>query len=466
MRTLAILLLLAAPTAAQQRRGAPPTGQYHGDIHDAQGKMMRVMMQTPSRMFPQKRISLLLVYHGNNGNEKNYYQGTVDCLQRLKLKEEFVVICGKSKGGGWTIDDDGPISDRVIEWAKKSYPIDPRRVYIWGSSNGAGFIGRYGWSRQDKVAAAVGYCGGYNFKGEKPGNAAETRTEWFFVHGGDDNPGNSRRGCDQLKALGYRYVFRQMDGYGHTDIWDGNGHPNKDLVNAIRDDYVTWIRTLKHKQIAPSSKEQKWLESFGTSKAESLLRRKATYLQLANLGGPLADAAMVKGLQAKSAGTRATAALACGMARFGPKVMDALAALVDDEESRVRFAAIQALGWNAQWNDDPSQAALCRVASAEPEKKGSRSRERVLAVGALGKSIKHSVIGNFEDKDVFWTLVRLLGHEDGRLRATAFAALAPAVKDTFGYHPKLSGKGLDAAVAKWTAWCEKKCGPEPARSAR
>ena len=26
--------------------------------------------------------------------------------------------------------------------------------------------------------------------------------------------------------MGYRYVFRQLDGYGHTDIWDGNGHPD------------------------------------------------------------------------------------------------------------------------------------------------------------------------------------------------------------------------------------------------
>ena len=83
MKTLAILLVLSATAAAQGRRGSPPTGQYKGDIHDEKGKMMRVAMQTPTRMFPQKRIALLLVYHGNNGSENNYFRGTVECLRRL-----------------------------------------------------------------------------------------------------------------------------------------------------------------------------------------------------------------------------------------------------------------------------------------------------------------------------------------------------------------------------------------------
>ena len=32
---------------------------------------------------------LLLVYHGMNGNEDNYYGQTVECLKRLKCDSEF-----------------------------------------------------------------------------------------------------------------------------------------------------------------------------------------------------------------------------------------------------------------------------------------------------------------------------------------------------------------------------------------
>ena len=64
----------------------------------------------------------------------------------------------------------------------------------------------------------------------------------------------------------------------------------------------------------------------------------------------------------------------------------ALAALVGDEASRVRFAAIKALGYYAAWNDDSAQAALCTLASTVPEKKGRNARERVLAIVGLAGS--------------------------------------------------------------------------------
>src|SRR5262249_41168219 len=239
LRTLALFLLTSASLLAQQQKGgkeAGGPGAFHGELRDKQGVMMKAHMLAPGAMPPLRTLALLLVYHGMNGNEDNYYGGTVECLRRLKCESEFVVIAGKSKGAGWTLEDDGPISKRVIEWAKEKYPIDPRQIFIWGSSNGAGFIGRFGWENQDLVAAAIGYCGGYNFQNkEKITNGADSKTEWYFVHGGNDNPQNSGNACKALKEMGIRYVFRQLDGYGHTDIWDGAGHPDQSIRNDSRD---------------------------------------------------------------------------------------------------------------------------------------------------------------------------------------------------------------------------------------
>ena len=459
---LAVGLLLALPAWGQQRRLAPPFGDYKGEIRDEQGVIMKVAMRTPGRMHPARRVGLILAHHGMNGSENSPWRGMTENLQRIGFNEEYILICGKSQGAGWQIDEDGPRVLRLIEWAKKSYPVDPRRVYMWGSSNGASFTGRFAWANQNVIAGAVGYCGGYNFRGEVPSDPGDARTEFYFVHGDKDDQVNvesARRGARQLQQMGYRYVYRELDGHGHGDIFDGRSGEKQKVTYAVRDDFMRWIHALRHKEIAPTAKEQKWLAQFQTSKAESLLRRKSTYVRLALLGGPVAADALVKGLQAGSDGTRVSAAAASGLGRFGPKVTKALAALVGDEASRVRLTAIKALGYYAAWNDDTAQAALCKVASTVPEKKGSNSRERALAIEGLAKSVELALPGNFDDKQVFWTLVTLLDDADGRIRAAAFQALAKAVPDGFGYHPKLTDKGRPGPLARWKNWCTQKCGP-------
>ncbi|MEX0718015.1 MAG: hypothetical protein WD066_15585 [Planctomycetaceae bacterium] len=170
------------------------------------------------------------------------------------------MIGGKSKGEGWTTADDEPVL-RVIEWAKQYYPIDPRRVFLFGGSNGAAYVGRFGPEHQDQIAGVIAYCGGYRFDPKlfDAKDPAATKTEWYFVHGGNDNPQKSRRACDFLKERGYRYVFRQMDGYGHTDIWTGNGHPDRRDAEEVREDWLQWAAALRHKELPLSEAQQREL---------------------------------------------------------------------------------------------------------------------------------------------------------------------------------------------------------------
>lgn len=455
LRAIGILLALSSLAFAQQKGGPQQggPGKFSGELRDKQGPLMRVAMQAPQKMPPARTLSLLLVHHGMNGSENNYFGGTIDCLKRLKLDEEFVVIAGKSKGGGWTIEDDGPITLRVIEWAKQAYPIDPRRVYIWGSSNGAGYIGKFGWQHQDLVAAAVGYCGYYNFP-KAEGKPGDGKTEWYFVHGGNDKPENSFNGCKQLREMGYRYVFRQLDGYGHTDIWDGQGHPDMTVVDAVRDDVILWLRALRHKEMEPEKRDKEWLAKFeNKSTAESMVGSKATFLNLERIGGLQAGAGILAGLQSKSAGARAAAAESCERMSFGKAVCDELGKLVDDESDRVVMAALRALGSCATWHYPEAIDALARAASA------TKSGVRLLAVDGLARASRLAALGNFEDKKLWWTLVQLLEDEDGRVRAASFAALQKAVKDGFGYNPAATAEARKAAIARWTGWVTQKCGP-------
>src|SRR4051794_8189611 len=258
------LLVLMSRAAAAERPDAPPrTGRYRGDLTDpATGDlMMRVAMQVPDKLPPEKHLGLILLFHGFRGHENNYIGLTVASLKRLGLLEQYVVVSGKSKGPGWTTDDDAPVL-RLIRWAQEAYPIDPRRVFVFGSSNGAAYVGRFGSAHQELIAGVVGYCGNYKFAPELKDRPAAARTEWYFVHGGQDRPQNSRRACDELKAQAYRYVFRQMDGFGHTDIWDSVGHPDGSRADAVREDWLLWLHALRHKAIAPAAGEQKTLATL------------------------------------------------------------------------------------------------------------------------------------------------------------------------------------------------------------
>jgi predicted esterase len=474
LHTLALLLVFSGTLAAQQQKGggkeAGGPGEFHGELRDKQGVMMKAHMLAPGTMPPLRTLALLLVYHGMNGNEDNYYGGTVECLRRLKCESEFVVIAGKSKGAGWTLEDDGPLSKRVIEWAKEKYPIDSRQIFIWGSSNGAGFIGKFGWENQDLVAAAVGYCGGYNFSSkEKLSNAADSKTEWYFVHGGNDNPQNSGNACKQLKEMGIRYVFRQLDGYGHTDIWDGQGHPDMSIVNDCRDDYVTWLRGLRHKTMELPKKDQEQMAIFeNKGRAESLLGNKGTYLNLQRIGGVAAGTAILLGLQSKSPGVRAAAAEACERSSFGKPVAEELAKLAHDENDRAAATSIHALGVYANWHYPEALDALCGVVAGDKgdSSKGPSGGERLLAVDGLAKAMRLAAHGNFEDKKVWWTLVHALDDDDVKIRASAFAALQRANKDAFGYQPGAVPAARKDAVARWSAWVTQKCGASPEKDAK
>jgi hypothetical protein len=459
---LSALLVLAQVEKDVQH---PVTGVFKGDIKDPVKKdvLMRVAMQAPSKLPEEKTLGLILLHHGFNGNEMNYFGGAVDCAKRLGLTEQYVIVAGKSRGPGWSPADD-PYELRLIDWLKATYPIDPRRVYLWGSSNGAAHVGRFGWQHQELFAAVCGYCGSYNFS-QPPENlkklppaplVAESKTEWYFVHGGDDSPQNSAKAAAELKAKGYRTIFRKLDGYGHTDIWDGNGHPDKVLVDAVRDDWFSWMHALRHKEIPPTKEERTELGAMAgkvkTLKADDL---EPVFAELERIGGAPGGKPVGGALDSADPEVRAAAAETTRRTLYGRELVLDLVRLVKDRADAVKAAAFRGLGVASNFRYAEAQDVLVRAARA----KSSPVLDRVLAVEGLGKTVKLMLPGNFEDKAVIWTLVLLLDDDDAQVRKAAFASLEKGVKDTFGYTPDLSPADRKAAVGKWQAWCAKVAGP-------
>src|SRR5688500_10660366 len=220
---VAVLTSLAAPAEAKDSAAAPRTGDFKDDFRDpASSASMRYRLRAPSKLPERRHLGLIVCFHGLNGNEDSITGFAIEMASRNGLADEYVIAGGKSKGNGWAETDDADLL-AWIAWVKRTYPIDPRRVHFIGMSNGGWMVNRFGWKRQGEVATVTAYCapeaalsGATDAKaGSRPGPPSETKSEWYLIHGDADDVVRvdaSRLIAKQLRAKGYRYIYREIVG--------------------------------------------------------------------------------------------------------------------------------------------------------------------------------------------------------------------------------------------------------------
>src|ERR1043165_5056216 len=94
---LAALLLSTAQTEKDVQH--PITGVFKGDIKDPVKKdvIMKVAMQAPSKLPEHKTLGLIILHHGFNGNENNYFGGAVERAKRLRPSDQYLILARKSR---------------------------------------------------------------------------------------------------------------------------------------------------------------------------------------------------------------------------------------------------------------------------------------------------------------------------------------------------------------------------------
>src|SRR5579859_3272852 len=410
---------------------------------DKDGKdVLTYAANVPARRAPNSRLGLILGFHGRGGNEKQLIDGAVSALQKAGLRDEFVIIGLKSKEDGWTGKDDEPVK-QFIPWALKTWSIDPRRVYGIGFSSGAYYLNQFVPNHSELFAGAITYVGGQGglTKTDKP----ENRSELYWIVGQADQTVTAesvRPNMQAAKAAGFRFVYREIAGMGHEVYKD-----------PPLEDAVQWLKAVRNKEVAPSPEDQAFLEKLSDP---SKLGEASSWVRVANIGSLAAAPIVIQGLQSDREGVRVHAAQAMTRMMFDGKAVEALGALLDDKENRVRGTAIQALTFQGRWNYPAAQEALCRLARDDKKPSG----ERKAAALGLGEIARLDFLGGFQFKTVGWTLVELLDDEDGGVRAAALQALQPA-KSGVEYAPGLAKPQREASMAKWTAWCTRVYGAKP-----
>jgi dienelactone hydrolase len=409
------------------------------------GKGIPHVDKPPVKRRPGTTVGLLLTFHGANGNASSLVGKAEEMLQKVEVRDDYVVIGLKSKEVGWTDKDDEPVK-AFIPWAIKTYSVDPRRVYGFGVSSGAWYLNRFAPANSDLLAGAISYVGGM---GNPPASKApKSHAELYWVIGHKDDtlpPSRVRPQADAFFKAGFRAVYREMFDHAH----EGPKPPTQDEA-------VHWMRALRNKRVAPTGDDQEFLKKFeDAERSASALSTSSTWLRLASIGGHHAAPVVVQGLESDRSGVRAMAAQACTQVMFDDKVVDALVPLLADTDTKVRRTAISALGFQGKWHYAQAQGALCAVARDEKRAEGDRRA----AAQALADIVKVDLIGTFYYKDVIWTLVGLLGDRDAGLRQTSFQALQPVHADGLGYQPGMADKSK--ALQRWGEWAEKVCGAKP-----
>lgn len=102
----------------------------------SQGKERTYYLFVPDKITKAPPVSLIVLLHGSGRNGLSL----VEKWQELSKKEGLIIVGPDSQNSeGWNIPADGPdfIHD-LVEMLKAKYPINARRVYLFGHSAGAG----------------------------------------------------------------------------------------------------------------------------------------------------------------------------------------------------------------------------------------------------------------------------------------------------------------------------------------
>ena len=152
MRTLLALLLLL-PTLVT----VAPKDDITKELITSNGKKRAYYLYVPPTVTAESKAPLIVMLHGSGRNG-------ITLVEKWKdyAKKEGIIIAGPdaSTQRGWSAPQDGPdFLYELVEELKTRYPINPRRVYLFGHSAGACFAIHMSLMESEYFAATAIHAG-------------------------------------------------------------------------------------------------------------------------------------------------------------------------------------------------------------------------------------------------------------------------------------------------------------------
>lgn len=433
---LSISLLLAAATVV----AAPPPP---AELKDESGKtIIKYVVEPPDATTPipvadpARQLALILCFPEHDRPVGDEIYPVREALKRLGIRDHFVLLAGGPRERKFGPADHEPIA-KLIEWAKRTYPINPRRVYAYGKGEGGKISGELSTLNPGVIAASVSYSWTWWKMPVETTRAIDQPNEApgiYMVLGLRDlshHLTNVRDGYSRVHAKGYRAIYREF-----ADLGARTYHP------ASNDDAIAWLSRIRNKNVPLSSAERKLLA--GTPRVGP----NGYFADLALVGGTAAGEVLTKLLDSPDTATRLAAAMTYSHGSFSESALKALGARLTDPERRVRRAAARALAVWANWRSQAAQEALTgfladRAKAIEPA-------DRVSVADAVVEAARFQIKGVQQDAGLFAALVGLLDDPDEELRTMAGNALMP-IRDP-EFRGDLGRSERKAPEGGWPMW--------------
>jgi polyhydroxybutyrate depolymerase len=124
------------------------------------------LLYRPAGTLPRAGVPLVLVFHGGGGTARGIARHTG--LTRVAEREGFAVVYPQGVRRRWNdgrgihaaYDDVGFVR-ALLDTLRRALPVDPRRIYATGISNGAVFAHRLACDLPDTFAAIAPVAGGF-----------------------------------------------------------------------------------------------------------------------------------------------------------------------------------------------------------------------------------------------------------------------------------------------------------------
>ncbi|HUS08557.1 MAG TPA: hypothetical protein VMZ52_19790 [Bryobacteraceae bacterium] len=417
MARTAVLLLLAGCS------GGPAWCAAERELKDESGKtIIRYVVEAPESIAPagtadpRRQVGLILCFPEHDRPVGDEILPVRESLRRLGISDGYVLVAGGPQARKFGPADHEPIA-QLIAWAKKTYPINPRRVYMYGKGEGGKISGEFAMLHPELVTASITYSWGWWTMPAELKEAIDPQRsapEFYMVLGLRDlshHITTVRDAYSRVNAKGYHVIYREFDDLGARTY-----HP------ASNDDAVAWVTRLRNKNIPPSTEERKLLERYGADSAPAA-GPEGFYADLALVGGAPAGAVVQRLLASGGAAVRAAAAETCSRAIFDEETIAALSRSLSDPAAKVRRSAIRALAANANWRSAAAQQALIQLATGVSTP--VEAFDRIAAADGIVQAVRFQIKGVRQDPAMFQALVMLLDAKDEELRVMAANALAP-----------------------------------------
>ena len=182
----------------------------------SEGKKHTYYIYVPASVKPETPAPLMILLHGSN----HVGLSLADKWKDLAAKEGFIMVAPDSLDSAvWAIPDDGPVFMRdLVEAMKGKYPVNPRRVYLFGHSGGAGFGLLMALYESQYFAGVAIHAGALDSAGTKLIGIAKRKTPIHLQVGNMDPlyPVQIvRETRDSLKTAGFPVELKEIPNHDH-----------------------------------------------------------------------------------------------------------------------------------------------------------------------------------------------------------------------------------------------------------